>query len=642
MQTLSVDRIVGQSLGNYRVERLLAHGRLSAVYLAQNVATGTNGALTLFIIPERFSPEARQRFMLRFRKEAAALTSLQHAHLLPIYEYGEHQGYPYLVTPYMTNGSLADILKREGRCDHLAVLDVLEQVTPALEYAHRKGMIHGTLKPSNIVLNPERKMLVAGFGLMHILQMRGIEANNKPYGHLLSIADTFLVAPEYIAPEVVQGQSIDKRSDIYALGVILFELLSGKPPFTGSNPLDVAKMHVEQTAPSLRTLCPDIPVALTSVVNQALDRDPARRFQSVSELAEAFAQVSAGASGSMRRVEKMPQTSPLTAADEAPETPDNGYSTGSWQFMPPIVTGKIASVNPAVVNAPNAASGRLEAPEVIRRSGSDRKAPILPERRSVEPPAQPPVRSVAPPTLVPPSEPFQPAPPAPYMEPTLPVPGNPPPEPRREAWQQPAPPTAPEPLVLRGLESDPWNASAPAWSRPAAGTYGRPPARRSQNKTMDRRKVIALLATGGVVAAGALIGVKLNLGHTGSGTAATNQTPAVKTTATKQGNAPQPKQPAANQTAIGKTTMPVNSSATFNGNKDLLIRLPNGNFVAYDRACTHEGVLVNYEPATKTIVCPAHGAIFNPTNGSVIQGPAPTAIAPVKIRVNADGTITML
>src|SRR6266516_4042093 len=213
----------------------------------------------------------------------------------------------------MTNGSLADILKRKGRCDHLEVLDVLEQVTPGLEYAHRRGGIHGTLKPANIVLNSERKMLVAGFGLMHILQMRGIEANNKPYGHLLSIADTFLVAPEYIAPEVVQGQSIDKRSDIYALGVILFELLSGKPPFTGANPVDVAKMHVEQTAPSLRGLCPDITVALASVVNQALDRTPARRFQSASELTEAFAQASLGSSGSMRRLDRIPETSPLAA-----------------------------------------------------------------------------------------------------------------------------------------------------------------------------------------------------------------------------------------------------------------------------------------------------------------------------------------
>src|SRR6266516_5974121 len=188
MQTLSVDRIIGQTLGNYHVERLMGQGRLSAVYLAQSVLTGLNGALTLFIIPERFSNDARNRFIQRFRKEAGALTALQHPHLLPVHEYGEHQGYPYLVTPYMTNGSLADILKRQGRCDHLEVLDVLEQVTPGLEYAHRRGVIHGTLKPANIVLNSERKMLVAGFGLMHILQMRGIEANNKPYGHLLSIA----------------------------------------------------------------------------------------------------------------------------------------------------------------------------------------------------------------------------------------------------------------------------------------------------------------------------------------------------------------------------------------------------------------------------------------------------------------------
>jgi serine/threonine protein kinase/Rieske Fe-S protein len=634
MQTLSVDRVVGQSLGSYRVERLLGHGRLSAVYLAQNMSTGTNGALTLFILPERFSPEARQRFMQRFHKEARALTSLQHAHLLPIYEYGEHQGYPYLVTPYMTNGSLADVLKRKGRCDHLEVLDILEQVTPALEYAHRKNVIHGTLKPSNIVLNSERKMLVAGFGLMHILQMRGIEANNKPYGHLLSIADTFLVAPEYTAPEVVQGQSIDKRSDIYALGVVLFELLSGKPPFTGANPLDVAKMHVEQAVPSLRSFCPDLPVALASVVNQALDRDPARRFQSVGELTEAFAQVAAGASGPLRRVEKPLYTSPLTAADEAPETPANGYPTGSWQFMPPIVTGKVASVHPAAENATRAASGRLEALDA--RSGSSRK-PDAP-RRPVEPPAQPSIRSSAPPTLIPPSEEVLPTLPASYMQP--PAPANTSlAEQRRDAWA--APPAAPEPLVLGNLESDPWNASASAWSRPAAGTYARPPARRSRNKKMDRRKVVALLATGGVVAAGALIGVKLNLGHS-TGTAATTQPPAGNTKTTKQGNTSQPMQPTTNQNVIGKTTMPVNSSQTFNGNKDLLIRLPNGNFVAYDRACTHEGVLVNYDPATKEIVCPAHGAIFNPTNGSVIQGPAPTAIAPVKISVNTNGTITML
>jgi Rieske Fe-S protein len=234
--------------------------------------------------------------------------------------------------------------------------------------------------------------------------------------------------------------------------------------------------------------------------------------------------------------------------------------------------------------------------------------------------------------------------PAPRMEPPAPAPAAF--EQRKEEWWQSAPPASPEPLVLQDMEAaDPWNTAASSWSRPAAGTYGRPAARRPQKKTMDRRKVVALLATGGVVAAGALIGIKMNLGHAGTGTAATNKQPATNAAATKQGNAPQQKPQqggTANQAVIAKTTMAVNSSVTFNNNKDLLIRLPNGNFVAYDRACTHEGVFVNYEPATKTIVCPAHGAIFNPTNGSVIQGPAPTAIAPVKISVNSNGTITML
>ncbi len=95
MQTVAVEQLVGQTLGNYRVERLMGQGRLSAVYFAQNALTGINGALTLFIVPERFSQDARARFIQRFRKESTALTGLQHAHVLPVHEYGECQGYPY-------------------------------------------------------------------------------------------------------------------------------------------------------------------------------------------------------------------------------------------------------------------------------------------------------------------------------------------------------------------------------------------------------------------------------------------------------------------------------------------------------------------------------------------------------------------
>jgi len=345
MQTLVVDNLVGQVLGTYRVERLMGQGRLNAVYLARHLENDSSVAVTLYILPESFSSEARQRFMQRFRKEGSALVALHHEHILPVHDFGEYQGYPYLVTPYMMNGSLADLLKKEGRLEHERVLEILEQIVAGLEYAHARKVIHGTLKPANIVLNAEQEMQVAGFGLMHILQKQGIVPSDQPYAHLYSIVDTFLAAPEYLAPEIVQGQSIDMRSDVYALGIILYELLAGKVPFTGSTPVETARKHVEQTIPLLRTQRPDIPIAISSVVNQALDRDPARRFQKAGELVEAFSQASLGAT-SAHSVYRAPRsTDPAaTQLDRSPDLKGSSQSTGSWQFKPPIMTSKLEIV----------------------------------------------------------------------------------------------------------------------------------------------------------------------------------------------------------------------------------------------------------------------------------------------------------
>ncbi len=301
MQTSSVDQLVGQVLGQYHLERFLGKGRLNAVYLARHLESQRTDALALYLIPERFSIDMRNLFLARFRKEAAAINTLDHPHILPVYAYGEYGGYPYLVTPYMMQGSLADTLKSKGRCDHSFVLPILEQLVDGITYAHTRGFIHGTLKPTNVLLQTDDTLQVAGFGLMHMLQLRGIESNVQPYTHLLSIADTFLAAPEYIAPEVVQGQAIDIRSDIYSLGCILFELLSGQPPFRGEKPLDIAKQHVTQTLPSLRKLAPDVPAVVSSVVLQSLERDPAQRFQTVAEFGEAFAQASKGATGYLKQ-----------------------------------------------------------------------------------------------------------------------------------------------------------------------------------------------------------------------------------------------------------------------------------------------------------------------------------------------------
>ena len=676
MQTLSIDQLVGQVLGNYRVERLLGRGRLNAVYLARNLSSQRSDdscALTLYLVPERFSPEARNRFIARFRKEAAAITTLDHPHILPVYEYGEHSGCPYLVTPYMMNGSLADMLKQQGRFDQIGALSILEQLASGLSYAHQKGFIHGTLRPSNVVLDSEGTMLVAGFGLMHILQMRGIEHNDQQYGHLLSIADTFLAAPEYVAPEVVQGQFIDVRSDVYALGCILFELLSGQPPFTGTNPLEVAKMHVTQAIPSLRTLNPNVPIALVSVVNQALDRDPVRRFQQVSELTEAFVQVSQGTTSQLASGVNQVIV-PKRRIEQLQDTPAEGLPSTGWQLQPPIVTSKVSAVNVPAKPAPKRSSQPTLVtgdswqlmPPVVTSGLPVIKTSTTPGSVSAESPAPsaPQARVPAPPTMLPvsPQEQVNPAPAAPASASKVPsgpaslgspaalnsMPGvgvdTTELVKSYEWWSHPdptpeAPPAAQQPAQSRPAQ-DALRLSEPEtinWTtEPSAGfgagfdSVGSMPSGMSKKRSrgMSRRKVVALLAGGGVAAAGVV--VALNLGQLGK--SAANMGTAGNTTVSTNPN------------VIGSTTLALNDWAKFTNPADkkagVLVHLPNGNFVAYERACTHVGVYVNYDPKSKTLICPAHGAIFDPAQGGkVLQGPATQPLPKVTIHVNSDGTI---
>jgi serine/threonine-protein kinase len=578
MEISSLDQLVGQDIGAYQVERLLGRGQLNAVYLAYHPTQNSPVALTMFILPETFSFEARQYFLQRFRQEAARVTALQQPHILPIYTYGEFAGYPYLVTPYMTNGSLADILKRRGRLHYAEVLNILQQVVAGLAYAHSKNIFHGALKPSNIVLNNQQQMLVAGFGLKQILQMRGIEQDKRPYGHLFSIAGTFLAPAEYIAPEVVQDRPGDARTDIYSLGMILFELLSGKTPFTGTNPLEVAMMHVQQPVLSLRTYCPDIPLALAAVVNQALDRDPARRFQQVDELAEAFAQVSAtlpekGTRDTVRPVGNV----------EHQETPAVGYVFGNWQFLPPIITDKVATVKPT-----SQKTTKQERTQLAPR------APISP---TFVPSSKEPVAS----TFLPRPEP------AVTAKSSL--------EALYDLWT--LPPQGP--LPPRRLDSTQRNSNSTKRG-PISNQRPRPfdgPKTRG-NERVTRRKVVASMVTGGVVAAGVAFTIYL----TGN---PFNQ----------QGK---------NNAANLQKNAAMNFTNPTDGKASVLVHLADGNFVAYDRACTHQGVYVTYDPAQQLLVCPAHGATFDPARaGAVVQGvpnePPIKPLSKVAVRVNADGMI---
>jgi serine/threonine protein kinase/Rieske Fe-S protein len=655
MQT-SVEHLIDQTLGHYRLEQLLGRGKVNAVYIARHIERGETVMLTAFIIPPEFSSDARERYLQRFEQVMSALRALDHPYILPVYDAGNQSDYPYMVTPLVTSGSLARTLKQQERVSPTQALALLKQVASALDYAHSKGTHHGILKPLNIMLDDALNVRMAGFGLTHILEMRGIEPVDGPYAHLYSVAHTFLGAPEYIAPEVVLGTPVNARSDIYALGIILFEMLTGKVPFSGVDPLSVAMMHVQQSMPSIQMIYPETPVALDLVVQRALERDPGKRYQSASQLVIAFERVlqviekgkfpSAPAMASQsaelqnrwdrdktmapvvsffhglpndKEGSNLSQSQRLNARSY--ELPRNSAKLpamndmGNWQIVPPIITSSLPAINPSVIAQP-----------------PFRQAPMAASPMGKEPFAE---RAI---------DPF--------------------------VWASTA-------SVLTTKPSDqapPGRADQQSGTPKKRSPRRRPTRPLTSNGSPDkgRRRTVALLAGGGVVMAG-LLGVggvslahllqlpkQTQTAHNQPATAPaqnarTATTPTAKkqaatktmqkTNKTKQPAKPTQPKAAHTGTVIGASTQAVRSSKVFtnpaDGKESLLVHLPNGNFVAYERACTHQQVAVDYDAATGHLICPLHHSEFDPANnGSVLVGPAQTPLPKVAVRVNADGTVT--
>nr|BBH95373.1 hypothetical protein KTA_35720 [Thermogemmatispora argillosa] len=670
------DLLVGQMVGGYRVEQLLSKGRVSAVYLARHPVSGVPVAVTAIIIPEDFSVRARNRFIRRFTQIATALLELDHPHILPIYDFGEQLGYPYLISPYVTDGSVAHILKRDGRCAPSYALEVLQQVAAGLDYAHARGIVHRALKPANIVLQgDEHHVTVAGFGLVDLLQLRGVRRVEHPYLHLLNLAGTFLGAPEYLAPEVVLGQQqVDARADIYALGIILYEMLSGKPPFTGNDSLEIALQHVKQPVPALRNLCPSLPPEIDEVLSQALARDPARRFPSAGAFVAAYARA-------LRREQSFAVAAPAASATGQTQTrlaEDNELTSSGahWQLRPPIITGRLPSIQRGrelPTTGPLAGGGAWQ----------DQPLPLVKEAPALGLGTGAPAASgtrremVSLPGTLPQAVP--PMPPAPPM----PVPsggsadldsfawwsGRPEDyAPKRLTSGQTAAAAARAPAVVENAEAAPVVLPAPREQREDLAGRARQlpqgvplatdiPVSTRRGRKRRRRQVVALLAGSGLAAAGLGLALKTSAAQSLlSGLFHSSQGPGAATSSSPSGTGQsqttgQPGKTSAssgtksNAKVIGTTALALNSAQAFtnpaDGKQGLLIHLPSGTFAAYSRSCTHEGVAVNYDPATHLLVCPAHGAIFDPAKkGSVVQGPATTPLPQIMIRVNADGSIT--
>ena len=246
---------------------------MAAVYKAYQPAMERYVALK--ILPRHFANDPQ--FSSRFQREAKLLAQLQHPHILPVFDSGQEAGYAYIVMPYVRSGTLGDSLKGEPLPVH-RVRQVITQVGDALNYAHGRGMIHRDVKPSNVLIDEGGNCLLTDFGLA-----RMVEASVN-----LTASGTIMGTPAYMSPEQGSGAKIDSRSDIYSLGVILYEMVTGRVPYQAETPVAVIFKHIQDPLPPARKLNPDLPEPLERVILKTLSKNPADRYQSATDLVRAI------------------------------------------------------------------------------------------------------------------------------------------------------------------------------------------------------------------------------------------------------------------------------------------------------------------------------------------------------------------
>ncbi|MFL5703962.1 MAG: serine/threonine protein kinase, partial [Ktedonobacteraceae bacterium] len=544
---LRVEQLVGRTLGDYQVDRLLGQGQLSTVYLGQQKLQGQAVTITMFNFPADISARTREHFNARFAQEGAVLVRLKHPNILPIYAYGEQDDHPYLVTSFAKVASLAQVLKQQVRFTPKQALSVLKQVAAGLDYAHSNGVVHDVLSLANILVINEQSVQIAGFGLKTLLELHGNTQAKQLPSHLFSASGKFLGSPECISPERIMGTPTDGRSDVYALGVMLFELLSSTPPFSGSDTLETVLKRIQQPPPSLHALCPDVPQALDLVISKALERDPAVRYQHAGEITTAF-----------ERILKV-----LEAAERTPATSAERMMQDKQMTLPPTVNwfdDDILTTNKWQMTSSDAAPAKpVQATQVEGQS-------------------------------IPGVDPFA-------------------------LWS------------ATSVKTQPFKPGRSRQHPPLSFVAGTTRSRR-QPAQADRRRLVKLIVVGTATAGAFAVGgisfanfmrsvkqsqsqantspnsLNASTSRTTPGSKPTNSTqktpttgksPTAQTTPTQkpkpsptQKPTPKPTQPPHKGTVIGHTSQGTNSAISFSnpadGHNSLLVRLPNGNFVACERA----------------------------------------------------------
>ncbi len=298
--------LIGKTLGPYRIIEQIGLGGMATVYKAYQPSMDRYVALK--VLSTHLAHDTT--FVKRFQQEARVIARLEHLHILPVYDHGEEDGYLYLVMRFIEAGTLKDQLEK-GSLSLDEVRRIVTQVGSALEYAHQLGVIHRDIKPSNVLITPQGDCFLTDFGIAKMVE-----------GTLGLTGSGVLGTPHYMAPEQSQSLKVDHRADVYAMGVVVYEMVTGRVPFDAETPFAVVMKHVTEPLPLPRNLRPDLPEAVERVILRALAKDPADRYQSVRDLVTGFDQAVSGAPDEVRTAVTPPRATQLpTLVEETQAEP---------------------------------------------------------------------------------------------------------------------------------------------------------------------------------------------------------------------------------------------------------------------------------------------------------------------------------
>lgn len=268
-----MEDLTGKQFGPYQIVAPLGEGGMAVVYKAFQPAMERYVAIK--VLPRALAQDPE--FVARFQREAKLLAQLQHPHILPVFDFGEAEGFTYLVMPYIKSGTLTDLL-RGGVLPLEQTRRLITQIGDALHYAHTRGLVHRDVKPSNVLVDESGNCLLTDFGLA-----RMVEGSMN-----LTTSGTVLGTPAYMSPEQGVGQPSDARSDIYALGVILYEMVTGRVPYKAETPVAVIFKHIHDPLPPPSTVNPAISEALEAVILKALAKKPDDRYSTAGDMVKAL------------------------------------------------------------------------------------------------------------------------------------------------------------------------------------------------------------------------------------------------------------------------------------------------------------------------------------------------------------------